>query len=118
PPDAPIAHPRLVAALRIARKSGDSSAAARAQAELAHEGFAAAELTTRTWVGLQTKYKGWLPRSLRPNQLQLFWNYADVAADCYPHLVIAAHLVAPDLLPVLTDMLARERAISPPFSAI
>jgi hypothetical protein len=107
-----------VADLRAARARGDLDGAAAVQGRLAQQAFAAAERTARAWVAVRDPRLGLLPRETRGKVDQLKWNYADTAADCYAHLVIAAHLVAPDLLPALREVLDTERQLSPPFATI
>jgi hypothetical protein len=75
-----------------------------------------AERTARAWVALRPSYDGLLPRDLRVSAHT--WNYGDVAADCYGHLVIAAHLLASDLVPELRELLEQERRLRPPFTTI
>jgi len=115
-PDVPGEHGFVVAALRAARAGGDLDRAAELQGRLADRAFSAAERTARTWMGLRDPRFGLLPREVAPAAAR--WNYADVAADCYSHIVIAAHLLAPDLLPALRDMLEVERRISPEFASV
>ncbi|MGH7786261.1 MAG: hypothetical protein ACRERC_05305, partial [Candidatus Binatia bacterium] len=81
------------------------------QGRLADAAFSAAARTARAWVGARDARLGLLRREL--DAPDAHWNYKDSAADCYGHLVIAAHLVAPDLLPALREMLATERRLFP-----
>ncbi len=110
-PDAPIAHQRLVADLRAARARGALDAAAEVQGRLAQEAFSAAERTTRAWIAARDPRLSMLRREL--DAKDAYWNYKDVAADCYPHLVIAAYIVAPDLLPAVRAMLDTDRRLFP-----
>lgn len=117
PPEPQAGHVALVRALREARAAHDPAGVAAAQADLANEAFVAANRTLHAWMALTATHRGLLPRALDGDK-QDFWNYADVAADCYSHMVIAAHLLAPDLLAQQRAMLAQERRIAPPFQAV
>lgn len=116
PPAASREHREAVERLRRARAAGDLETAADVQGELSRAAFAAAVRTARAWVGLRALYGGLLPRDLRVEPQ--VWNYGDVAADCYGHLVVAAHLLVADLLPDLRALLEQERGLRPTFTTI
>lgn len=124
PPTAPE-HTALIDALRAARRDGDLTQVARLNGTLSQRALLAADRTLRAWVALRPRYNGWLPRVLHEEKRPAggrpwfpMWNYADVAADCYSHLVVASHQLAPSLLPDLRDLLSAERRLAPPFSAV
>jgi len=78
---------------------------------LTDEAFTRANATVNAWLGIRDDYFGLFPRKLDDPSHHI-WNYKDCAADLYCHLVLASSLIAPDNLPVLHDVLARERAFA------
>lgn len=113
PPPAPLpAHVALVSERKAARAAGDRFREAAANARLAEEAREAAARTARAWIRERDPRLGLLPRSLDADPSARVWNAGDVAADLYAHLVICAHLAAPDLLPAVRGILDAERTSS------
>jgi hypothetical protein len=111
-PDPSPADAALAERARDARARGDAADAAEANALLGARALAAAERTARAWIGARDVRLGLFARKL-DDPAHLLWNYKDVAADCYAHVVNAALLLAPDLVPAARDMLEAERRLAP-----
>jgi hypothetical protein len=107
--------PRHRAALLRERASrtwaGDTAGVARLNAILATEGFRRSRLVLDRWIPRVDPHTGLLPSSLEPDG-QL-WAYGDTGSDLYPHLTIAAHLLAPESEHLFLNLLARERQLGP-----
>jgi hypothetical protein len=89
--------------------SGDPARAAREAGLLAAEAQVRASRVLDRWerrIDLET---GLLPKGLLAEDN--IWDYANVGADLYPHLVIAAALLQPERYPSLLQVLAAERAV-------
>ena len=91
--------------------AGDHVTVARLNAILATEGFRRSKMVLDRWTPRFDKTTGLLPSSLEPDG-QL-WAYGDTGSDLYPHLAIAAHLLAPENDHLFTELLARERRLGP-----
>jgi hypothetical protein len=91
--------------------AGDHVGIARLNAILATEGFRRSRLVLDRWLPRFDPTTGLLPSSLEPDG-QL-WAYGDTGSDLYPHLAIAAHLLAPESDRLFTGLLAAERKLGP-----
>jgi hypothetical protein len=91
--------------------AGDHVGVARLNAILATEGFRRSRMVLDRWLPRFDPGTGLLPSSLEPDG-QL-WAYGDTGSDLYPHLAIAAHLLAPEHDGLFTGLLAAERKLGP-----
>lgn len=91
--------------------AGDHIGLARLNAIFAAEGFRRSRLVLDRWLTRFDPSSGLLPSSLEPDG-QL-WAYGDTGSDLYPHLAIAAHLLAPENDRLFTRLLESERTLKP-----
>jgi hypothetical protein len=91
--------------------AGDAVAVARLNAVFATEGFRRSRLVLGRWLTRFDPGTGLLPTSVEPDG-QL-WAYGDTGSDLYPHLAIAAHLLAPEYDRLFVQLLAAERRLGP-----
>jgi hypothetical protein len=106
-----LSRSQVIRSKQQARADGDADAEAEAAGVLAAEAQARAARVLDRWVGRIDPKAGLLPRGLDAEDR--VWDYANTAADLYPHLVIAAHLLRPAATPALLRVLAAERALTP-----
>jgi hypothetical protein len=89
------------------RADGDAFGAARRNGVLAAEAQIRADRVLGRWRERLDPETGLLPKGVdREDRL---WDYADAGADLFPHLLIAAHLLAPDAVAPFTAVIADER---------
>jgi hypothetical protein len=119
----PRQHPWLQAdltrsAVVAARAKGlldqDNAAAARMSGLLAAEAHSRALQVLERWIPRIDAGTGLLPKGV--SQQDQVWEYADTGADLFPHLLIAASLLRPEHVPVLRNVIARERALTGPLN--
>jgi hypothetical protein len=91
--------------------AGDHVSVARLNAVLAAEGFRRSRLVLDRWLPRFDAASGLLPMSIQSDG-QL-WAYGDTGSDLYPHLAIAAHLLAPESDRLFTRLLEAERKLGP-----
>lgn len=91
--------------------AGDEVAVARLNALLATEGFRRSRTVLDRWIPRFDPVSGLLPSSLAPEGN--IWAYGDTGSDLYPHLAIAAHLLAPEHDGLFTRLLEAERKLGP-----
>ena len=91
------------------RTSGDHVGAARLGGILAAEAQIRARRVLERWCGRIDPETGLLPKGMAANDRM--WDYADVGADLFPHLLIAAHLLTPEDIAPLIGVIAAERRL-------
>jgi hypothetical protein len=102
----------LVAEKARATQARDAREVALTNAVLAGEAVARARRVLDRWIGRIDPETGLLPTSVVEADGNV-WAYGDTGSDLYPHLTIAAHLIAPDHYGRLAAVMAAERARSP-----
>jgi hypothetical protein len=90
--------------------AGDALGVARASAVLAAEAQLRAWRVLERWSRRIDPETGLLPKGITSEGN--VWEYADTGSDLYPHLVIAASLLQPALLPTLSDVIGAERRLA------
>lgn len=103
-----VTRSQIVQARQQARTSGNAAEEAQAAAVLAAEAQTRAARVLDRWLGRIDPQTGLLPKGVAADEQ--VWDYANTAADLYPHLVIAADLLRPGAKPALVQVLAAERA--------
>jgi hypothetical protein len=103
---------QLIQGKHRSRATGDVFGEAQAAGVLAAEAQARAARVLDRWIGRIDSKTGLLPKGLTARDQ--VWDYANAGADLYPHLVIAATLLRPSTEPTLVQVLASERARTPP----
>ena len=91
--------------------AGDAFGEAQAAGVLAAEAQVRAARVLDVWTRRIDPTTGLLPKGLTAEDQ--VWDYANVGADLYPHLVIAAALLRPSAEPALVQVLSAERALAP-----
>jgi len=97
----------LLAELRGAETQGAPAAAARINAALAREAWQAVARALQVWEGQVDPASGLIPRSLTDAR----WNGDDVAADCWPFLLLASRQLQPEGEGLWLRTLAAERRL-------
>ncbi len=109
PPDRVTARRLVVASLRDAMSQGDYEQAAMLNATLGQEAFQRAYRTLKAWETVRDPRTDLIPHATSP--FYNAWDSEDVAADNFPHLLIASLYLSPDTKSAWLDTLASERAI-------
>jgi len=91
--------------------AGDQVGVARLNAIFATEAQRRSRLVLDRWVPRIDPGTGLLPSDVLPEGHN--WAYGDTGSDLYPHLAIAAHLLAPEYEPAFLGVLAAERKLGP-----
>jgi hypothetical protein len=91
--------------------AGDHAAVARLNALMATEGFRRSRMVLDRWIPRFDPVSGLLPSSVTPEGQ--IWAFGDTGSDLYPHLAIAAHLLAPEHDGLFTRLLEAERKLGP-----
>jgi len=94
PPDRVTARRLVVAALHDALARGDYEQAAMFNAMLSQEAFQRAYRTLKAWETVRDPNTGLVPHAASPFYNE--WDSEDVAADLFPHLLIASIYLDPD----------------------
>lgn len=91
--------------------SGDRVGVARLNALLAAEAQRRSRAVLDRWLPRFDPETGLLPTSIEPDGR--VWAYGDTGSDLYPHLAIAAHLLAPEHDHLFVRLLEAERRLGP-----
>ena len=91
--------------------AGEHAAVARLNALMATEGFRRSRTVLDRWIPRFDAASGLLPSDVLPEGHR--WAYGDTGSDLYPHLAIAAHLLAPEYDGLFTRLLEAERKLGP-----
>jgi hypothetical protein len=103
--------PALLAEKQRHLIAGDVAGVARVNGLLAGEASMRAAMVLDRWLPRRDRATGLLPTSLDPDGQ--VWSYQNTASDLFPHLTIAANLLAPDRYRALLDVFGSERRRSP-----
>ena len=95
---------------QVAVQADDPVAVARLSGLLAAEAQTRAAQVLERWAQRVDPETGLLPKGV--DSRDQVWDYADAGADLYPHLLIAATLLRPELAPPLRQVIASERALA------
>lgn len=109
PPDRITARREVVASLYDAMARGDYAQAAMWNATLSQEAFRRAHRTLQAWEGVQDPTTGLIPHATSP--FYHTWDSEDVAADLFPHLLIASLYLDPHDSSRWLEALAKEQAL-------
>jgi len=90
---------------------GDEVGVARLNAVFAAEGFRRSRTVLDRWIARIDPSTGLIPSDVLPEGQK--WAYGDTGSDLYPHLAIAAHLLAPEYDPLFVGVLEAERKLGP-----
>jgi hypothetical protein len=91
--------------------AGDTVGVARLNAIFASEGFRRSRMVLDRWIPRIDPGTGLIPSDVQPDGHK--WAYGDTGSDLYPHLAIAAHLLAPQYDPLFVGILEAERKLGP-----
>lgn len=108
PPDRVTARRLMVASLHDALARGDYEQAAMLNAVLSQEAFQRAHRALKAWETARDPETGLIPHATSP--FYNAWDSEDVAADNFPHLLIASIYLDSDGQSAWLDTLASERA--------
>jgi hypothetical protein len=114
PSDRVTARRLVVAALHDALTRGDYEQAAMLNATLSQEAFQRAYRTLKAWETVRDSNTGLVPHAASPFYNE--WDSEDVAADLFPHLLIAGTYLDPDNTTSWVQALTNEREICGPLS--
>jgi hypothetical protein len=91
--------------------AGDTVGVARLNAVFAAEGMRRSRMVLDRWIPRIDPGTGLIPSDVLPEGQK--WAYGDTGSDLYPHLAIAAHLLAPEYDPLFVGILEAERKLGP-----
>ena len=109
PADRVTARRLVVAALHDATSRGDYEQTAMLNAVLSQEAFQRAYRTLAAWESVRDPVTDLIPHATSP--FYNTWDSEDVAADNFPHLLIAALYLSPDTQSAWLDTLASEHTL-------
>jgi hypothetical protein len=109
PSDRVTARRLVVAALHDALARSDYEQAAMLNATLSQEAFQRAYRTLKAWEAVRDPNTGLVPHAASPFYNE--WDSEDVAADLFPHLLIASYYLDVDNKALWEQALANEREL-------